>query len=67
MTARREKKRTRYDAPLIDKEGNVVTVEVISTPLRDADGTVTGVVDAITALGKEGLGSEQADRGDKAS
>lgn len=50
MTARREKKRTRYEAPLLDKQGNVLPVEVISTPLRDADGTVTGVVDAITAL-----------------
>ena len=51
MTARRERKRTRYDAPLLDKDGNVLPVEVISTPLRDADGAVTGVVDAITALG----------------
>ena len=49
MTARRERKRTRYDAPLIAKDGKVLSVEVISTPLRDADGAVTGVVDAITA------------------
>ena len=52
MTARRERKRTRYNAPLLDKDGNVLRVEVISTPIRDADGAVTGVVDAITALGK---------------
>ena len=56
MKARREKKRTRYDAPLLDKDGKVVSVEVISTPLRDADGAVTGVVDAITAVeNPEGL------------
>ena len=52
MTARRERKRTRYNAPLLDKDGKVLRVEVISTPLRDADGAVTGVVDAITAVGK---------------
>ena len=51
MTARRERKRTRYNAPLLDKDGKVLRVEVISTPLRDADGAVTGVVDAITAPG----------------
>ena len=56
MKARREKKRTRYNAPLLNKEGGVLRVKVISTPLRDADGAVTGVVDAITALeNKEGL------------
>ena len=60
MTARREKKRTQYDAPLIDKEGRVLSVEVISTPLRDADGTVTGVVDAITAVGEKRMRSKQA-------
>lgn len=62
MQARREKKRTCYEAPLIDKDGNVVQVEVISTPLRDADGAVTGVIDVITALGgddQQGLRSEQ--------
>ena len=53
MTARRERKRTRYDAPLLDKNGKVLPVEVISTPLRDADGAVTGVVDAITAVGDQ--------------
>ena len=53
MTARREKKRTRYKAPLIDKDGTVLPVEVISTPLRNADGAVTGVVDAITAVGDQ--------------
>ena len=56
MTARRERKRTRYNAPLLDRDGKVVSVEVISTPLRDADGAVTGVVDAITAVeNPEGL------------
>ncbi len=50
MTARRERKRTRYNAPLLGKDGGVVRVEVISTPLRDADGAVTGVIDAITAV-----------------
>ena len=61
MTARREKKRTHYEAPLLDKEGKVLQVEVISTPLRDSDGAVTGVVDAITASGHGGeLQSEQA-------
>ena len=53
MTARRELKRTRYDAPLLGKDGKVLPVEVISTPLRNADGAVTGVVDAITALGNQ--------------
>jgi hypothetical protein len=52
MTARRERKRTRYSAPLLGKDGKVMSVEVISTPLRDGDGAVTGVVDAITAMGK---------------
>ncbi len=61
MTARREKKRTRYKAPLIDKDGKVLPVEVISTPLRNADGAVTGVVDAITAVGdQKGLRSKRA-------
>ena len=61
MVARRERKRTRYKAPLIDKNGKVLRVEVISTPLRNADGTVTGVVDAITELGdKARLRSEQS-------
>ena len=56
MTARREKKRTRYNAPLLDRDGKVVSVDVISTPLRDAEGAVTGVVDAITAVeNPEGL------------
>ena len=56
MTARRERKRTRYNAPLLNKDGGVVLVEVISTPLRNADGAVTGVVDAITAVeNQEGL------------
>jgi PAS domain S-box-containing protein len=56
MAARRERKRTRYDAPLLNRDGRVISVEVISTPLRDADGAVTGVVDAITAVeNREGL------------
>jgi PAS domain S-box-containing protein len=59
LAARRERKRTRYNAPLLDRDGKIVRVEVISTPLRDADGAVTGVVDAITAMGDQGLGSEQ--------
>jgi hypothetical protein len=46
MKARWEKRHTRYDAPLLDKSGKVVSIEVISTPLRDAGGAVTGVVDA---------------------
>ncbi len=53
MSARRERKRTRYEAPLLNKDGKVLRVEVISTPLRDADGAVTGVVDAITAVGHQ--------------
>jgi len=62
MTARREKKRTRYKAPLIDKDGNILRVEVISTPLRNSEGAVTGVVDAITAVeSKPRLRTEQAD------
>ena len=68
MTARREKKRTRYKAPLIDKDGTVLPVDVISTPLRNADGAVTGVVDAITAVGdKKKLRSEQAGGAGKTS
>ncbi len=65
MTARRERKLTRYDAPLLDKDGKVLPVEVISTPFRDADGAVTGVVDAITAFRvppeiREGFGDLEA-------
>ena len=67
MTARREKKRTRYKAPLIDKDGKVLPVEVISTPLRNADGAVTGVVDAITAVGEKRLRSDQAGGAGKTS
>ena len=66
LTARREKKRTRYLAPLIGKDGAVLPVEVISTPLRNADGAVTGVVDAITTVterGQKRLRSEQAGGG----
>jgi PAS domain S-box-containing protein len=44
-----------------DKDGTVLPVEMISTPLRSADGAVTGVVDAITAVGDlQKLQSEQA-------
>ena len=53
LKARRERKRTRYQAPLRGKDGENLTVAVISTPLRDASGAVTGVVDAITALEKQ--------------
>ena len=65
MTARRERKLTRYDAPLLDKDGKVLPVEVISTPFRDADGAVTGVVDAITPFRvppeiREGFGDLEA-------
>jgi len=68
MTARREQKRTRYKAPLIDKDGNVLRVEVISTPLRNSEGAVTGVVDAITAVeSKPRLRTEQADAAGKTS
>jgi PAS domain S-box-containing protein len=68
MAARRDKKRTRYDAPLLDKEGGVARVEVISTPLRGSGGAVTGVVDAITALGNEvELESERAEEAGGAS
>lgn len=66
LTARREKKRTRYWAPLIGKDGAVLQVEVISTPLRNADGAVTSVVDAITTVTRRGqkpLRSEQAGGG----
>ena len=68
MIARREKKRTRYKAPLMDKDGNVLPVEVISTPLRNSEGAVTGVVDAITAVGdRAGQRSEQAGAAGKIS
>ena len=68
MAARREKKRTRYKAPLIDKDGNVLRVEVISTPLRNSEGAVTGVVDAITAVeSKTRLRTEQAGAAGKTS
>lgn len=59
MTARREKKRTRYKAPLINKDNKVLPVEMISMPLRNADGAVTGVVDAITGVKEKKLWSEQ--------
>ena len=68
MTARKDRKRTRYKAPLIGKDGAVLPVDVISTPLRNADGAVTGVVDAITDVrGQKQLRSEQASGGGKAS
>ena len=68
MTARRERKRTRYKAPLIGKNGAVLPVDVVSTPLRNADGAVTGVVDAITALrGPKRLQSQQAGEGGETS
>ena len=48
MAARKDRKRKQYLAPLLHKDGHSVDVEVISSPLRNADGDVTGVVDAVT-------------------
>lgn len=42
--------RTRYEAPLLHRDGETRQVEVISSPLRNADGEVTGVVRAITDI-----------------
>ena len=50
LAARKGRKRTQYEAPLLHEDGSVIDVEVISTPLRNADGDVTGVVDAVTAV-----------------
>ena len=50
LAARKERKRMQYDAPLLHKDGGAIEVEVISTPLRNADGDVTGVVDAVTVI-----------------
>ena len=48
LAARKERKRLQYSAPLLHKDGTAIDVEVISTPLRNVDGDVTGVVDAVT-------------------
>ena len=58
MAARRERKRMQYRAPLLHKDGGAIDVEVISSPLHDADGHVTGVVDAVTHISKR-LAQEQ--------
>ena len=50
MAARRGRKRMQYQAPLLHKDGAAIDVEVISSPLHDADGRVTGVVDAVTDI-----------------
>ena len=42
-----------YKAPLLHKDGHAIGVEVISSPLRNADGDVTGVVDAVTDLSNQ--------------
>ena len=48
LAARREGKRMQYEAPLLHKDGSAIDVDVISSPLCNADGDVTGVVDAVT-------------------
>ena len=50
LAARKDRTRRQYEAPLLHKDGHVIAVEVISSPLRNADGDVTGVVDAVTDL-----------------
>lgn len=50
LDARTDRTRRQYEAPLRHKDGHVIFVEVISNPLRNADGDVTGVVDAVTDL-----------------
>ncbi len=46
LAARTDRKRMQYKAPLLHKDGHTIAVEVISNPLRNAAGDVTGVVDA---------------------
>ncbi len=58
MAARRERKRMQYRAPLLHKDRGAIDVEVISSPLHDADGHLTGVVDAVTDISKR-LAQEQ--------
>ena len=61
LAARHNRTRMRYEAPLVDRDGKVHPVQVISSPLRNPDGDVTGVVDAITDLAElQGLRSEEA-------
>jgi PAS domain S-box-containing protein len=61
LAARRNQTRMRYEAPLVDRDGKVHPVQVISSPVRNPDGDVTGVVDAITDLAElQGLRSEEA-------
>jgi PAS domain S-box-containing protein len=50
LLARKDRTRLQYEAPLLHKDGHTIGVEVISTPLRNAAGEVTGVVDAVTDL-----------------
>ena len=50
LAARKDRKRMQYEAPLLHKDGHTIGVEVISSPLRNAAGDVTGVVDAVTDL-----------------
>ena len=61
LAARRNQTRMRYEAPLVHRDSEVHLVQVISSPLRNPDGDVTGVVDAITDLAElQGLRSEEA-------
>jgi len=61
LAARRNQARMRSEAPLVDRNGKVHPVQVISSPIRNPDGDVTGVVDAITDLAElQGLRSEEA-------
>ena len=53
LAARKDRKRMQYKAPLLHKDGHAIGVEVISSPLRNADGDVTGVVDAVTDLSNQ--------------
>ena len=58
LAARRNQTRMRYE---LDRDGKVHPVQVISSPVRNSDGDVTGVVDAITDLAElQGLRSEEA-------
>lgn len=61
LAARRNQTRMRSEAPLVDRNGKVHPVQVISSPIQNPDGDVTGVVDAITDLAElQGLRSEEA-------
>ena len=57
MSTRTDRKRLQYKAPLLHKDGHTISVEVITTPLRNAAGDVTGVVDAITDLSARTAGA----------